>query len=147
MSEKEHKKYHKATKTPHLKDEQPMIKRSAYDRKGYTRSAYTRTDGTHVKATYVKPTHVKASYIPSQVDKWTKGKKIINLQDSRHLGEFGYTFSASKEDRHKALDEAVKKYGKTWAIRRLNAIGNISRNSRPGTFKKTKVDIEYLKSL
>jgi len=107
-------------------------------RKGYHRSAYTRSDGTKVAATYVPPTLITDRGAPG------KGPKLIDLTDYRHLSDFGYSFSKSRDDRAKALRKAINANGATWTIRRLNAIRNVSHRTNPSLSKKAEHDIKYV---
>ena len=109
-------------------------------RKAYTRKAYTRKSGVRVRSTKVAARLIKKQGL-------TTGKKgLISLKDYRHLSTFGYSFSKAASKRHVSLKKAAEKYGRTWTIRRLNALANL-RPKLPkyaSLVKKARNDIKYL---
>lgn len=143
---KAHEEYHKETHTKHHRGEEPEIKRAAYHRKAHERSGYYRSNGTYVGPTHVKAADVPSTYIPSRVHRWTKGQKLIDIKDYRHLREFGYSFSKTPRERHSALKKAIEHNGWHWALRRLNAIGNISHTANPKATKIAREDMEYVET-
>jgi len=86
------------------------------ERKGYHRRAYTRKDGVQVKATDVPST----SFTIKDRGALGRGKKVIKVKKGL-LGKVGYSTSASAESRHRALSEAVEKYGHSRVWRMLHA--------------------------
>ena len=124
------------------------ILRKSYKKKGYHRRGYTRKNGVRVKASKVRSTKIKSSWILKRG--LTSGKYgLIPLKDDRHLRKFGYKFNKTSGVRHKALRKAVEKYGKTWAIRRLNAIANIHPKipKYSNLVKKARKDISYVRQI
>ena len=122
-----------------------MITRSGYTRKAYTRKAYTRSDGTKVKATKVPETYVPPTKITDRGAPG-KGKKIIDMTDSKHLGKFGFSLHKSAQERHMSEDRAVGTNGYSWTIKRLNAVKILHKNTNPGYSQKLDSDIKYLHS-
>ena len=111
-------------------------------RKAYTRKAYTRKSGVKVKSSRVAAHRIKKQGL-------TTGKKgLIPLKDVRHLRKFGYSFKDASSKRHSALKKASTEYGRTWTIRRLNALANIrpKTSKYAGLVKKARNDIKYLQT-
>lgn len=94
-------------------------------RKAYTRKAYTRKDGTYVKETKVKKLCIKDQ------GKKGKGPEIIPKLEKGDLKSFGYSSKNNDKSRHIAINKAVKKYGKDSVIRKLNAVGILTKNTNP----------------
>lgn len=100
------------------------------------RSAYTR------KSKSGKTVEVKAVCIKDQ-GKPGKGKKAFTIGDDVSLRKFGYTMSDPSIKRHKALQLAVKEYGKTIVRNRLYKL-SILFDNKP-QLKNILNDIQYLK--
>lgn len=119
------------------------ITRIAYDKKAHHRKSYVRKDGVKVKATNVKAAHVPKTKIKDRGAPG-KGKKVISMKDYRHLGKYGYSLKKVQERRHSALKKAAKKNGYSWAIRRLNAIATLFKNTEPKLSHKAIRDIKFM---
>ena len=63
------------------------------------------------------------------------------------LKKVGYSASASKTRRRAAVKRAVKKYGRTSTIRKLNAVAVYTRKRSPGTSRKFKTDMKFAQKL
>ena len=103
----------------------------------YTRKAYTKSDGTHVKAT-----KVKGSWIVDRGEAG-KGKKLFSLKKGL-LTKYGYHLNSPVSKRHSALDKAVKAYGKTSTLRKVNALSILQKNTDPKYASTAKSDVRYL---
>jgi hypothetical protein len=49
--------------------------------------------------------------------------------------------------RHEALKKAVKKYGKSSTIKKLNVISLYNKRTHPKTSKRAKKDMEFIRKL
>jgi Family of unknown function (DUF5771) len=111
-------------------------------RAGYWREAYTRQDGTRVARAYVPPAR-----IPGRGMAALTGRSLIDLEDYRHLSAFGYSFKKNARDREAPLRRATNAHGTTWAIRRLNALRTMFKNSEPTYHDRASHDINFVRQL
>lgn len=109
---------------------------------GYKRSSYTKKSGTTVPSTWVGPTCVKSATGSSK-----KGTKLFNLARD-DLKPFGYEDVANKtvEQRHRALNRALKEYDALPLMRKLNALRVVNKNRNPSLSKKFENDANYIKT-
>jgi hypothetical protein len=93
--------------------------------KGYImRKGYTRKDGTRVRPTCI-------------IDRGMKGKgpNLIGHLKEGTLTKYGYHARSSLKDRRISLGKAIKAYGTTVVIRKLNAICILNKNTNPSISK------------
>jgi hypothetical protein len=79
-----------------------------------------------------------------------KGSSLASLPSAgiRHTGSLtkeGYRLKASKDTRHRALEEAVGRYGFKETVDKLTALEAVNKN-REETRRTIHSDIEYLQS-
>lgn len=60
------------------------------------------------------------------------------------LTDLGYHPSRKTTSRHRALSKAVKKYGKTSTLRKVNAVAVLTKRRAPLTSRKYRADVKYL---
>lgn len=60
------------------------------------------------------------------------------------LKKVGYSVTAPTSKRHAAVDRAVKKYGKTSTIRKLNAVAVYTRRRSPMKSRTFRSDMKYV---
>lgn len=110
-------------------------------RKSYKRSRYTRKSGSRVSASSVKSSCIK--------DRGSrgKGKKIFKSLKVGALSQYGYKVASPKKSRRSSLRKAVKSYGKSSTIKKLNVIGVYNKRTNPGIVNKIKQDMEYVRTL
>jgi ribosomal protein L14 len=84
------------------------------DFKYIVRQGYTRKDGVIVKPIY----HIK-------------GFNIIGPLKKGSLTKYGYSSNSSLQERKLALSKAIKAYGSTTVIRKLNAVCVLNKNTNP----------------
>jgi hypothetical protein len=60
------------------------------------------------------------------------------------MKKVGYDVGKSKTARHKAVDTAVKKYGKLSTLRKLNAVAVYTRRTSPKKSRTFKSDVKYV---
>ena len=87
-------------------------------------------------------------YLPrtSRRTAWQKrtGRKGIGSLKKGLLTKTGYSVSSSKSRRHKAVDRAVKRYGKLSTLRKLNAVAVYTRRRSPAKSRAFKSDVRYI---
>jgi hypothetical protein len=128
----------------------PKCKKGEIVRKGYVRKAYTKTlpngKTIRIKRTVVAPVCVKDVGLPGKGARVVKGKKqAIGPVRKGALGVFGYSMDKSAEMRRKALKKAVKEYGRTAVLRKVNAIVVWNKYKAPTTSKKATADVNWIK--
>jgi len=77
---------------------------------------------------------------------WQKrtGLKGIGPLKEGLLKKVGYSVTAPTSRRHAAVDRAVKKYGKTSTIRKLNAVAVYTRRRSPMKSRTFRSDMKYV---
>ena len=60
------------------------------------------------------------------------------------LAHVGYSVGSKATARHRAVDKAVKKYGKTSTLRKLNAVSVYTRRTSPVKSRTFKSDVHYV---
>ena len=60
------------------------------------------------------------------------------------MKKVGYNVTAKSKTRHRAVDRAVKKYGKLSTLRKLNAVAVYTRRTSPVKSRKFKSDVKYV---
>ena len=91
------------------------------------------------------------NYLPKSQRRtaWQKktGRRGIGTLKEGLLKKVGYSASASVTRRHAAVKRAVKKYGRTSTIRKLNAVAVYTRKRAPKTSRKFKADMKFAQKL
>lgn len=101
-----------------------------------SRKSYTRKSGVKVEATCVESKGVRS--------KGLKPKVILPKLKEGSLLKYGYDLHESDTLRHTALKRAVKKYGFSSTIKKLNAVRVLSKNIAPENSKLYEKDIRYV---
>jgi len=60
------------------------------------------------------------------------------------MKKVGYSVTAKASTRRRAVDKAVKKYGKLSTLRKLNAVAVYTRRTSPVKSRKFKSDVKYV---
>lgn len=71
-------------------------------------------------------------------------KNLIGPLKKGLMKRMGYSVTAKASTRHKAVDRAVKKYGKLSTLRKLNAVAVYTRRTSPVKSRKFKSDVKYV---
>lgn len=71
-------------------------------------------------------------------------KNLIGPLKKGLMTKMGYIVSAKAKTRRRAVDRAVKKYGKTSTLRKLNAVAVYTRRTSPVKSRKFKSDVKYV---
>ena len=69
--------------------------------------------------------------------------KVIPPLKKGSLTKFGYSSKLSAEERHTALNKAVKEYGKGTVVKKVNAVAVLSKAKPSG--KVFRADVNWLK--
>ena len=103
------------------------------------RNAYTTRRGTRVPARMIRDVGAPGKWRAEHM-----GAPGIGQLKEGGLTSVGYSASAKTSTRRKAVDRAVKKYGKTGTIRKLNAVAVYTRRTSPAKSKVFKADMKYV---
>jgi len=103
------------------------------------RKAYTTRRGTHYKARMIADVGAPGKWRAEH-----RGAPGIGTLKEGDLAKVGYSVKAKTSTRRKAVDRAVKKYGKTSTIRKLNAVAVYTRRTSPAKSKVFKADMKYV---
>jgi len=60
------------------------------------------------------------------------------------MTKMGYSVTAKAKTRRRAVDRAVKTYGKLSTLRKLNAVAVYTRRTSPVKSRKFKSDVKYV---
>ena len=71
-------------------------------------------------------------------------KNLIGPLKKGLMKKVGYSVSARATTRRRAVDKAVKKYGKLSTLRKLNAVAVYTRRTSPVKSRKFKSDVKYV---
>lgn len=71
-------------------------------------------------------------------------KNLIGPLKKGLMKRMGYSVNAKAKTRRRAVDRAVKKYGKLSTLRKLNAVAVYTRRTSPVKSRKFKSDVKYV---
>ena len=71
-------------------------------------------------------------------------KNLIGPLKKGLMKRMGYSVTAKAKTRHRAVDRAVKKYGKLSTLRKLNAVAVYTRRTSPAKSRTFKSDVKYV---
>lgn len=71
-------------------------------------------------------------------------KNLIGPLKKGLMKKVGYSVSAKASTRRRAVDKAVKRYGKLSTLRKLNAVAVYTRRTSPVKSRKFKSDVKYI---
>jgi hypothetical protein len=83
------------------------------------------------------------NYLPRPIRSTRRRNRIGPLKKGL-LKKLGYSVTAPTSRRHAAVDRAVKKYGKTSTIRKLNAVAVYTRRRSPMKSRTFRSDMKYV---
>jgi len=95
-------------------------------------------DGTRYTGLY----NVKPELGPRRTRKLRRNR--IGPLKKGLMKKVGYSVTAKTSARHRAVDRAVKKYGKLSTLRKLNAVAVYTRRRSPAKSRKFKSDVKYV---
>lgn len=73
-----------------------------------------------------------------------RGRSTIGKLRKGDLTSLGYSASAKTGTRRKAVNRAIKKYGKLSTLRKLNAVAVYTRRTSPAKSRVFKADMKYV---
>ena len=76
-----------------------------------------------------------------------RSRRVLPLLKKGSLTKFGYTIHESAEKRRSSLRKALKAYGYSTLIKKLNAVKILTKNTSPTNSKIYGIDIKYLQNL
>jgi hypothetical protein len=103
------------------------------------RKAYTTRRGTHYKSRMIPDVGARGKWRAEHM-----GAPGIGTLKQGDLKAVGYSVGAKTSTRRKAVDRAVKRYGKTSTIRKLNAVAVYTRRTSPTKSRMFKADMKYV---
>ena len=125
-------------------------RRRSYSKKKCPRGSISRLSYSYRKKSLGgKKIKVRASCIKSRGlrSRGKRTRRVLPLLKKGSLTKFGYTVHESADTRRKALHKALKEYGYSSLIKKLNAVRLLTRNTSPGNSKIYDSDIKYLQNL
>jgi len=75
----------------------------------------------------------------------SRSRKLFTLKKGS-LIKYGYSVHSSAKIRHNALNNAIKEYGYSTLIKKINAIRILSKNKSPKNSNIYTRDIKYLQN-
>lgn len=96
-------------------------------------------------ATLKKGTSVPASCIKDRGNPG-KGPKLFTIKNKGQLKAFGYSTNNSKISRHRALNSAMKIYGRANVVKKLNAVRTLTKNTNLLSSKIFAEDLVWARS-
>jgi hypothetical protein len=103
------------------------------------RRAYTRKNGTRVPARLIRDVGA-----PGKWSYENMGAPGIGKLGKGSLTSLGYSSSAPTKTRRRAVDRAIKTYGKLSTLRKLNAVAIYTRRTSPAKSRVFKSDVRYV---
>ena len=125
-------------------DVKPSFTAGRIRRSAYTRRAYTRKTGKQVRGSRVPARLIRDVGAPGKWRYEHMGAPGIGPLKAGPLKAVGYSAEKSKTARHRAVDTAVKKYGKLSTLRKLNAVAVYTRRTSPKKSRTFKSDVKYV---
>jgi|UniRef100_A0A6C0D054 hypothetical protein len=99
------------------------------------RKSYSKKSRTPIKRSCVRSKRLRSRRI--------KPLKVIPILRSGSLGKYGYAVHETERSRHIALKKALRKYGFSSVIKKLNTVRILSKNTNSIIYKR---DIRYLEN-
>lgn len=110
-------------------------------RKGYSRKSYKRSSGKRVKGSRVPPSCIR------DIGSRGKGKKIFKDLRVGSLTKHGYNLSKKYSSRRTSLKKAVREYGTSSVIKKLNILNVYNKRKSPEIVKKVQGDMKFVRTL
>lgn len=104
-----------------------------------SRKSFIRKSGSKVHASCIKSKSLRS--------KGKKAKIYLPKLKSGSLTKYGYSVSEPQKSRKRSLKKAIKKYGKSGVIKKLNAVRLLTRNTSPKNSKKYTQDINFVQHI
>ena len=121
-------------------------KSKSYSRKKCPKGSISRRGYTFVKKSTGRKIKVKSSCVKSKGLR-SKGKKtsrVLPTLKKGSLTKYGYSVSGSENERHSALKKALKAYGYSSVIKKLNSVKLLTKNTNPKNSKIYGKDLKWV---
>jgi len=117
-------------------NKKPVYSKKSCPKGSISRKSYVRKGNVKVHAACVKSKSLRAK----------KKKPAVYLPPLKpgSLKKYGYSVHDSLKKRHTALKKAIKKYGASSTIKKLNAIRLLTKNTSPKNSKIYEKDLYYV---
>ena len=125
-------------------------RRRSYSKKKCPRGTISRIGYSYRKKSLSgKNIKVRASCVKSRGlrSRGKRPRRVLPSLKKGSLTKFGYTVHESTEKRRSSLRKALKEYGYSSLIKKLNAVKLLSKNTSPSNSKIYGSDIKYLQNL
>jgi hypothetical protein len=117
----------------------PVYSKKVCPRGSISRKSYIRKGNVKVNAACVKSKSLRAKKKSPQV--------YLPKLKQGGLKKYGYAVHDSLKKRHTALKKAIKRYGASKTIKKLNAIRLLTKNTSPKNSKIYAKDLKYVQKL
>jgi len=109
------------------------------------RGSIRRRKFTYFRKSTGKRVTVRASCVKSKGlrARGKRPKAILPPLKKGTLGKFGYTTKSSQKDRRTSLKRAARSLGKATVIRKLNAVGVLTKNTGPRVSQTVRADMRW----
>ena len=125
-----------------------MVKsvKKSYSRKKCPKGSISRVSYTYLRKSTGKKVKVKSACIKSRGLRslGVKTKRVLPTLKKGTLKQYGYSTKDSDEKRHIALKKAVKAYGYSGVVKKLNAVKLLTKNTFPSTSRIYSKDLKYV---
>lgn len=121
-------------------------KSKSYSRKKCPKGSISRKGYTYIKKSTGKKIKVKSSCVKSKGLR-SKGKKtsrVLPTLKKGSLTKYGYAILGSETERHNALKKALKAYGYSSVVKKLNAVKLLTKNTNPKNSKIYGRDLRWI---
>ena len=124
-------------------------KRKSYSRKKCRRGSISRRGYTYIKKSNRKKYRVKSTCVKSKGirSKGKKSKRVLPSLRKGALTKYGYSLSNTEMKRHTALKKALKVYGYSSLVKKLNAVKLLTKNTSPKNSKIYGKDLKWIQKL
>lgn len=125
------------------------LKKKSYSRKKCPRGYISRRGYTYVKKSTKKRYKIKSTCVKSKGIR-SKGKKTKRVLPSLRKGaltKYGYSISSTDAKRHSALKKALKAYGYSSLVKKLNAVKLLTKNTSPRNSKIYGKDLKWIQKI
>jgi len=117
-----------------------------YSRKKCPKGSISRNSYTYIRKSTGKKISVKSSCVKSKGlrSQGKKTKRVLPQLNKGSLTKYGYSTKLSDEERQKTLNKALKVYGYSSVVKKLNAVKLLTKNTDPKRSKIYSKDLTYV---
>lgn len=124
-------------------------KSKSYSRKKCPKGSISRKGYTYIKKSTGKKIKIKSSCVKSKGlrSKGIKTSRVLPNLKKGSLTKYGYSISGSETERHIALKKALKAYGYSSVVKKLNAVKLLTKNTNPKNSKIYGKDLKWVQKM